>query len=60
MSYLLFYFPLMFTALTVLEVCRESEPKKILKRVAKNFTLMTAIFFAGGVVVALFQNWISG
>lgn len=60
MSYLLFYFPLMLVALTVLEVCGESEPKKIARRVARNFFLITACFFAGSVVVGLIQNWIIG
>lgn len=60
MNYLLFYFPLMLVTLTVLEVCRESEPKKVLKRVARNFSLISAFFFAGAVIVALLQDWISG
>lgn len=58
MSYLLFYLPLCLVVLTVMEVCRESKPAMVARRVAKNFLLLSGLFLVGSAAVLLLQRFL--
>jgi hypothetical protein len=47
---LLFYVPLCLVMLTVMEMCRDSRPGPILRRVGRNFLTLTGILVAGSAV----------
>ena len=55
LSYLLFYIPLCLIVLVVLEMCRDSRPRQILKRAARNFLMLTGLFIGGSGIVFLLQ-----
>lgn len=55
LSYLLFYIPLCLIVLVVLEMCRDSRPRQILKRAGRNFLMLTGLFIGGSAIVFLLQ-----
>ena len=55
LSYLAFYVPLCLVVLTVLEMCRDSRPSRVLKRVGRNFLMLTGLFIGGSALIFLLQ-----
>lgn len=58
MSYLIWYPPLCFAVFVMLEMCKEDEPKVILKRAGKNFGLLTAVFVGGSAIFYALNRWL--
>ena len=56
--YLVLYIPIVLVILTVLEICRSDDPRKILKRAFANFGVLTAVLVGGGAVVFLINRYL--
>ncbi|MBI2900099.1 MAG: hypothetical protein HYY17_07930 [Planctomycetes bacterium] len=48
---LLLYVPITLVILSVLEACKQDDPKKIVRRTALNFGALTAVLLIGCVVI---------
>ena len=48
---LLLYIPVTLVALTVLEVCKSDDPRRIARKVLKNFTTLTLVLVMGSTAV---------
>lgn len=58
MSYLLFYLPITFVVLVVLETCKRDRPGEILKRSLTNLGLLTGLLALGGALVFLINKYL--
>lgn len=55
LSYLLFYFPLCFVVMLVLELCGEGTATQAARRALRNFVTLTGVFAVAGTVIFLLQ-----
>jgi len=58
MSYYLLYIPLCLVILIVLESCKYTKPKTILRRVAANFLVLTGVLVLGSAILFAVQKWL--
>ncbi len=54
---MLLYIPVTLVALLVLEVCKSDDPKRIARRVLKNFSALTVVLVAGSAAIFLFTKY---
>ena len=54
---LLLYVPICWAVMVVLETCRTDDLRRILKRSAQNFGVLTLVLFLGGVLVWLVNKY---
>lgn len=57
-SYLWYYFPLVIAIMAVLEICRHDDPKVIVKRSLMNTGILTAVLFAGALILHVFGEYL--
>jgi hypothetical protein len=56
-TYLLLYVPICWAVMIVLEACRTDDLRRILKRSAQNFGVLTLVLFGGSVLVWLVNKF---
>lgn len=57
-SYLLFYPPVILAIMLVLEICKQDQPSKIVKRALTNAGLLTAVFVGGSILVYFVNKYL--
>jgi heme A synthase len=57
LSHLLLYIPVTLAVLSVIEVARTDDPKKVAKATARNFAILTTVLAAGAAVVFLINKF---
>ncbi|MBI2932763.1 MAG: hypothetical protein HYY16_14035 [Planctomycetes bacterium] len=58
MTYLLFYVPITFVVMLVLEACKRDDPRQIARRAAVNLGMLTGVLVVGSVLVFLINKYL--
>ena len=56
-SYLLFYPPIVLVIMLVLEICKQDDPRKIVKKALQNFAILTGVLMAGSILVFFINKY---